>query len=211
MSESETKTNQGISRRSLAAGVAWTAPAIWMASAAPAVAASMYLKEAWVGAQYSCNNGKWTMFFEMTNTATLKLKVTGVVITNGTLTWTSTKGKNLPVQVAPTAWDDGYNPWKDASNNDVLQSKWGASPAFDDALHSGYATTGTCAVANNPDCACTNGTSCIGPCLILAKDGPFTVTFTLEIDGGTPFTVVLPNAYPKECGVNHFAGCNNFV
>lgn len=213
MSEIETSTTQGISRRSLAAGVAWTAPAIWMASAAPAVAASFDLKETWLSAQYSCNNEGWKMGFALTNPGIANLKVVTVVISVGTYSWTATPNQNLPIQVAPTTFIKGWTPWK-VGGVDQGASVFGASPTGGaDGLFSNFATTGSCLVGNDPDCTCTNGSVCIGPCLIMAKLGSLKVTFTMQIGNNvaSQWNVVLNGALPSQCGTNNWDDCDNFV
>lgn len=94
-----------VSRRALAAGVAWSAPAVWLAAAAPATAASPDYILGFVEAEYSGANGRWNLSVSVQNLTGIKVKVTQIKISApfGTPKWTFTWTPNTNINANSTA------------------------------------------------------------------------------------------------------------
>ncbi len=213
MSETETSTTQGISRRSLAAGVAWTAPAIWMASAAPAMAASMDLWGSWTSAQFSCGNGKWYMGFTVNNprpTAVTVTTITIVATTNPFGTWTWSGINNSVAANSAEVFPVEDLLWGSHTKAQSF-ARWGAEPDSNGVPYSNYCKTGDC-TASNDTCLCGDGSApaaitflcpggcrLVGPCAILAMQGPYTVTIS-GTSGSGPWSTTLVDNLPRSCG-----------
>ena len=229
MSETETSTTQGISRRSLAAGVAWTAPAIWMASAAPAMAASLDLWGSWRTAQFSCGNGKWYMGFTVNNPRPVAVKITTITIQRttssfGTWNWTGVN-QNVAANSSVVLNDKAIS-WLGSSALDF--ARWGAEPDSNGVAEANYCKTGTC-TASNDTCLCGDGSvptgtgptnyTCpggcrlVGPCAILAMQGPYTVTISGTQVSGAAFTwsTTLVNSLPLACGDKNNNNCEGLA
>lgn len=77
------QTKTGISRRTVVKGAAWAVPAVTLATATPAFAATYpsgcgVLQVAWTEAEYSGQNAKWGFKLRFTNTTTQKLQITSI-------------------------------------------------------------------------------------------------------------------------------------
>lgn len=190
MSETDTVTAQGISRRSLAAGVAWTAPAILMASAAPAVAASAF-GLTWDSAMYSGPNGRWAFEFTIVNPTGAKLTNTSITIAGGFLgPWIYT-GIDLKAGSDTYSLAKGDFPPQGGVNKEKLRGHFGYTTASGDSKCFTPATNPTSQYCRTATLHCDSGThwadcsgagcspgSCtlVPPCAILHETNAYTVT-----------------------------------
>ena len=201
MTETDTASPQRpVSRRALAAGVAWSAPAVWLTAAAPAMAASPDYKLVFTEALYSGANGKWEFSVSIQNFTAIEPTVAEVKIT-APYGWTFTFDPNKTVKPGATITVQSSKMLWDGKTSDQSRGRWGAGPCTTGAI-AGYCKTATCN-ASTDTCTCSPGCTCHGPCAIFAMQGPYsiTVTFTYKVNTVTQtWTVTSPFPYPTRCG-----------
>lgn len=209
-----------VPRRVIAAGVAWSAPAIWLASAAPAMAASATYAVTW-SAKYSCNNSKWELTFKINNERLTTPKVTEIKVTAPfgwryiqTLNTTLAANGETTIGLGYNAWEkpNGGGGWVSVTDTESY-ARWGAtplpavpvSPPNSDVLYSDYCREAVC-TSSDQNCVCQNCSgTCLGPCAILAMQGAYTVAVTLQLGANT--WTVTSSSVPNSCGVHNNDSC----
>ena len=198
--QSAARATRPVSRRTLAAGVAWSAPAVWVASAAPAMAASPDYILQFVEAKYSGAKGNWIFSVSVQNQTGIQVKVTQIKIT-APFGWTFTYMPNKTINAGSTLTMASSKQQWDGKVDADTRARWGAGPCTTGAI-AGYCKSATCLAATDTcNCGACAGT-CHGPCAIFAMQGSYVIQVTFETTSAPilTWTVIRSFAYPNACG-----------
>lgn len=206
------RATRPVSRRVLAAGVAWSAPAVWMASAAPAMAASLDYILGFVEAAYSGANGNWNYSVSFQNQTPYKVKVTEIKIT-AAFGWTFTWTPNSNINANSTdTMASGKQQWDGKTSTDT-KARWGAGPCTTGPITT-YCKAATCNAATDTRACSSCGGTCHGPCALLAMQGPYVIKVTFipqsGPQSGVTLTLIGTFAYPTSCG-NSNSSCTGLL